>query len=263
VKFDGAFVLPKGGPREKGEMIYYGKKGQYRAGEIIGILLLDTVLPLPPGDVANATTYPFPVHYKVVKGASVERLIYQRDPTLLQPFIEAGWELIREGAKAITSDCGYMILFQEDLANELPAFVFLSSLLQIPFIHRMLRRDEKVGIIAADSRNLTERHLHIAGVDDLKRVKVVGMEDQPNFLRGILREEGVLNFEKVETEVVGKAKELVASDDEVKAVLLECSNLPPYATAIRETVNLPVYDFNTMISYVFSSLVRRRYEGFV
>jgi len=127
----------------------------------------------------------------------------------------------------------------------------------------MLRRDEKVGIIAADSRNLTERHLHIAGADDLKRVKVVGMEDQPNFLRGILREEGVLNFEKVETEVVGKAKELVASDDEVKAVLLECSNLPPYATAIRETVNLPVYDFNTMISYIFSSLVRRRYEGFV
>lgn len=193
---------------------------------------------------------------------SVERLIYQRDPSLLEPFIEAGWELVHEGVKGISSDCGYMILFQEELANELPVPVFMSSLLQIPFIHRTLRREEKVGIIAADSRNLTERHMRIAGVDEPMRVSVVGMQDQSNFYSAILGEEGILDFEKVEAEVVGKAKELVASDDKIRAILLECSNLPPYAAAVQEAVNLPVYDFNTMINYVFSSLVRRKYKGF-
>jgi len=243
-------------------MIYHAQKGQFSSGEAIGILLLDAFLPLPPGDVANATTYSFPVHYKVVKAASIERLIYRKDPSLLKPFIDAGWELVREGVKALTSDCGFMILFQDELADEFPVPVFMSSLLQIPFIRRTLRRDEKVGIIAADSRNLTPRHLRIAGVDEPMAVKVVGMEDQPNFHSAILGEKGVLDFGKVEAEVVGKAEELLG-DGKVKAILLECSNLPPYAAAVQEAVRLPVYDFNTMINHVFSSLVRHRYQGFV
>lgn len=79
----------------------------------------------------NATTYSFPVRYKVIKGASIERLIYQQDPTLLEPFIEAGWDLVREGVKAITGDCGFMILFQERLAKKFPVPIFMSSLLQM------------------------------------------------------------------------------------------------------------------------------------
>jgi Asp/Glu/hydantoin racemase len=244
-------------------MIYVARKGQFSSGVAIGILLLDAHLPLPPGDVANATTYSFPVRYKVVKAASIERLIYRRDRSLLKPFIEAGLELVREGVKAITSDCGFMILFQEELANEFPIPVFVSSLLQIPFIHRTLRRGEKIGIITADSRNLTEEHLKRAGADESMRIKVIGMEDKPNFYNAILEEGGILDFQKVEHEVVDKAKELVKDDEEVRSILLECSNLPPYAAAVQEATNLPVYDFNTMINYVFSSLNRHRYHGFV
>jgi hypothetical protein len=236
---------------------------RYVAGEAIGILIIDCLLPLPPGDVANATTYPFPVRYRIVKAASSNRLIYERDPSLLPLFIEAGWELVREGVKALTGDCGYLALFQEELANEFPVPVFMSSLLQIPFIHRTLCREEKVGIIAADSRYLTEQHLQSAGIDKSMPVKIVGMEDKPNFYSAIVGQKGVLDFEIAEAEVVSKAKELVASDDKVKAILLECSDLPPYAAAIQEAVNLPVFDFNTMINYVFSALVRYRYEGFV
>ena len=82
-------------------MIYEAKEGQYSAGEAIGILLLDALLPLPPGDVANATTFSFPVRYKVVKAASIDRLIYERAPVLLERFIDAGWELVREGVPGI------------------------------------------------------------------------------------------------------------------------------------------------------------------
>lgn len=244
-------------------MIYEAKEGQYSAGEAIGILLLDALLPLPPGDVANATTFSFPVRYKVVKAASIDRLIYQRDPVLLEPFIEAGWELVREGVKAVTSDCGFMALFQEEMANALPVPVFLSSLLQVPFIHRTLCQGEMVGIIAADSRQVTGRHLRAVGIDESMPVKVVGMENQPNFCDAILNEKGVLDFERAEQEVVGVAERLVAEEHKVRAILLECSNLPPYAAAVQEAVGLPVYDFITMIKYVFSAVVRRRFDGFV
>jgi hypothetical protein len=242
-------------------MIYKAREGQYSAGEAIGILLLDALLPLPPGDVANATTFSFPVRYQVVKAASIDRLIYQRDPALLAPFLEAGRELVREGVKAITSDCGFMALFQKEMADALPVPVFLSSLLQVPFIHRILRRGEKVGIIAADSRQVTDRHLRAVGVDESMPVKITGMEDQPNFYNAILAEKGTLDFEKAEQEVVGVAKRLVEGDDKVKAILLECSNLPPYAAAVQEAVNLPVYDFITMINYVFSAVVRKGFDG--
>ncbi|MBF0529518.1 MAG: aspartate/glutamate racemase family protein [Deltaproteobacteria bacterium] len=243
-------------------MIYYGRPGQFSAGEAIGILLLDAVLPLPPGDVANATTYPFPVRYSVVKAASIERLIYKRDPELLQPFIDAGWDLVRAGVKAITSDCGFMALFQEEMAEALPVPVFLSSLLQIPFIHRTLRKGEKVGIIAADGAGVTETHLKAVGVDSSIPLKIVGMDDQEGFRSAILEEKGLLDFDKVEAEVVGKARELV-KDEKVRAILLECSNLPQYAYAVQQAVNLPVFDFNTLVNYVFSALIRQPYRGFV
>jgi hypothetical protein len=244
-------------------MIYRARKGQVSYGEAIGILLLDTHIPFPPGDVGNATTYPFPVRYKVVKGASVERLIQKQDPSLLQPFIDAGRDLIREGVRAITGDCGFMILFQEELAKEFSVPVFMSSLLQIPFIHRMLAPAEKVGIITADSRYLTDRHLRAAGVEESMPLKVVGMQDQKFFYDAIFAESGSLDFEKVQEEVVGIASGLVQGDDKIKAILLECSDLPPYAAAVQEAVGLPVFDFTTMIHYVFSALVRRPFVGFM
>jgi len=244
-------------------MLYYADKGRVSYGEAIGILLLDTFIPFPPGDVGNASTYSFPVRYKVVKGASTDRLINQQDPSLLEPFIEAGHALVKEGVKAITGDCGFMILFQERLAAEFPVPVFMSSLLQVPFISRMLKPEEKVGIISADSRNLTGKHLQAAGINENMKVKVVGMQDQKYFFDAILAEKGVLNFEEVQKEVVDVAANLVKDDEQIKAILLECSDLPPYAAAIQESVGLPVFDFTTMINYVYLALVRKKFEGFI
>ncbi len=244
-------------------MLYRANKGQVSYGEAIGILLLDSYIPFPPGDVGNATTYSFPVRYKVVKGASVERLINQQDPSLLEPFVEAGWELVKEGVKAITGDCGFMILFQNQLSNELPVPVFMSSLLQLPFIFRILGPGKKVGIITADSRNFTERHLQAAGVDEGMPVSIAGMQDQKNFYDAILAEKGKLDFEAVQKEIVQVANKLVNEDDKIRAILLECSDLPPYAAAVQEAVNLPVFDFTTMINFVFSALVRKSFVGFM
>jgi len=242
-------------------MIYHAREGQYSAGEPIGILLLDALLPLPPGDVAHAATYPFPVRFHVVKAASIDRLIYQRDPALLQPFIDGAQALVAQGVRAVTSDCGFMALFQKEIAAAVPVPVFLSSLLQVPFIHHTLTPGEAVGIITADKAQLTPRHLRAVGITPDMPVVIGGMEEQPHFHDAILDEQGTLDFKQVENEVVSVARSMVETTPHIQSILLECSNLPPYASAVQQATNRPVYDFITMIHHVHHALIRHPYQN--
>jgi hypothetical protein len=226
----------------------------------IGILVMDARIRRIPGDVGNPETFPFPVICRTVAGATLPRLISERDRSLLEPFIEAGWELVRQGAKALTTTCGFMVLFQQELAAEFPVPVFTSSLLQLPFIERTLRPPDRIGIVTADAGNLTEEHLRRAG-GDAGRVTVCGLENEPFFREAIFSGSGRMEIEKVEAEVVAQACRMTEADPAIRSVLLECSNLPPYAAAVQRAVGLPVYDFVTMIHHVHSALLRAPFRA--
>jgi aspartate/glutamate racemase len=240
-----------------------GPKGQCWYGESIGILILDARYPCVPGNVGNASTFPFPVRYKVVKDASIERLLARRDKSLLQPFLDAALELQHEGVKAITGACGFMALFQREVTEAVEVPVFLSSLLQIPFIFQILRRTRKVAVITADSQALTPQHFSSVGVTKEMPLAIAGMQDQPEFRQAVLEERGTLDSELIQQEVVGVAQKLVRDHPDAGAILLECSDLPPYAQAIQKDTNLPVFDFFTMIHYVHTALVRKAFDGFM
>ncbi len=236
-------------------------KKQSWYGESIGILILDATYPCIPGNVGNASTFPFPVRYKVVKEASIERLIKQKDIALLEPFIDAAIELQEEGVKAITGACGFMALFQREVSDAVDVPVFLSSLLQIPFIYQI--KKQKIGIITADSKSLTPEHFISVGVNKEIPLLIGGMEDQKEFREAILEEKGTLDSDLIESEVVGVAKKLITENPDIGALVLECSDLPPYAHAIQKEVNLPIFDFTTMIQYVHTALVRKEFQGFM
>jgi hypothetical protein len=225
----------------------------------IGILVMDANIQRISGDVGNPATFPFPVRLRTVSGATLERLIRQRDPGLLAPFIEAGRDLVRQGVQALTTTCGFMILFQRELTGEFPVPVFTSSLLQIHFIERTIGPHGRVGILTADAANLTPEHLKIAGGDP-ERATVYGLENEPYFRDAIFSGSGRLSASKVADEVVGQARRMVKADPAIRAVLLECANLPPYAAAVQEAVGLPVYDFVTMIHHVHSALTRSSFQ---
>jgi hypothetical protein len=223
----------------------------------IGILVMDARIERIPGDVGNPATFPFPVICRTVPGATLKRLISNRDRSLLTPFIEAGWELVRQGVRALTTSCGFMILFQEELAREFPVPVFSSSLLQLPFIQATLRPQDRIGIITADASSLTPEHLRRAG-GDTGRITVAGLENQPKFREAIFEETGRIDIQGVESEVVEQAKRMVTADPRIAAILFECANLPPYAAAVRAAVGLPVYDAVTMIRHVHAALAQNR-----
>lgn len=243
-------------------MIYTAQKGQFSAGEAIGILLLETSVPFIPGDVANATSYAFPVRFQKVEGFSVRRAL-SGDPSVYGALRRAAGDLVQQGVRAVTGDCGFMGIHQRKLARELDVPVFLSSLLQIPFITLLIGEDAKVGIVTADSRRLGADLLEAVGVPDSTNLALGGLEDCEQFYRFAIEERGDLDVEAVEKEVVAVARGMVAQDSQIRAILLECSLLPPYGAAVQDAVKLPVFDYITMINFVFSAVVKKHYIGFM
>ena len=243
-------------------MIYKTQKGQVSAGEAIGILLLDTSVPFIPGDMANASTYSFPVRFHKVEGFTVRRAI-GKDAAMYELLREAAGSLVQQGVRAVTGDCGFMGIHQKKLARELTVPVFLSSLLQIPFISLLLGDHAKVGVITADARSLNADLLAAVGVHDAANLVIGGLEDQSNFREFALEETGSLDADSVEAEVVAVARQMVEQEPKTAAILLECSLLPPYASAVQQAVELPVFDYITMINYVFAAVVQQQYSGFM
>ena len=240
-------------------MIHKAREGQTSYGEAIGILLLDTFAPFIQGDVGNATSYSYPVRFKLVDGLSVDR-IFNHDLSFVDKMIEGAKELEREGVKAITGDCGFMAIYQKDVKDSVNIPVFLSSLLQISFIKATLPASAKIGIITANSGSLSPEVFKKIGIDFDNSLIIQGLEDSNYFREAVIDETGTLDSDKIREEVVMAVKELIVTTPEVKSILLECSMLPPYGEAVQQATDLPVYDYLTMINYMYSSVVKKRFD---
>jgi Asp/Glu/hydantoin racemase len=231
-------------------------------GHAIGILMLETRFPRIPGDVGNATTWNFPVLYKVVKNATPDAVVKKADRGLLQPFIEATKELEKEGARAITTTCGFLAMFQREMAAAVNIPVFTSSLMQVPLVYAMLKPSQKVGIITIHATSLTRRHLSSVGVDKVPHV-IMGTEGEEEFSRAILNDEMELDVGKSREDLVNVAKRMISGHPEVGAIVLECTNMPPHAAAIQEEVGLPVFDIYTLTNMVYQAVVRKDFAGYM
>ncbi|MFC2164154.1 aspartate/glutamate racemase family protein [Acidobacteriota bacterium] len=235
-------------------------KGQAIAGHAVGILVLDLHYPYFPGNVANATTFDFPVLYKVLKGAGDE--ILKADPSLLDKVIAGGKELEEQGVRAIVGSCGYFGNYQREAAAALDVPVFLSSLMQVPLIMQSIKADQKVGILCAVKESLSPKMLESCGITELSRIAIGGAQDIPDFQR-ILQFEGQFNSRRLEEELVKLAKQLVNDNPEIGALLIECTDMPPYAWAIQDAINLPVFDYITLINWINQACVRKPFAGFI
>ena len=228
-------------------------------GEDLGILMLDTSFPRIPGDIGNAKTFPFAVRYLTVKGAFPSRIVWEPDPTLLQPFVDGARELERLGVKAITTSCGFLAMFQRELAAAVEVPVFASSLLQIPFLYGLCGGRGKAGILTARKASLGAAHLEGCGIKGIP-LALSGMDASPEFTRVFLRwsENGggdlPMDIELVRAELRAAARELVAENPDTRFVVLECANMPPFRHDIQEACGRPVYDIVTLADYVRSGL---------
>jgi len=236
-------------------------EGRAISGTSIGILVLDLGYPYLPGNVANASTYDFPVRFNILKGSTIPQIM-RHDQSLLGMIVEGGRELIKDGARAIVGACGYFGYYQKEAAAALEVPVFLSSLLQIPVIKQTLKPDQKVGVICASYDALSKETLGACGVDDLSELVIVGAQDLPEF-RNIVNCTRHYNPAQLESELTALAVKLASDNPEVGALLLECSDMPPFSWAVQNATGLPVFDFITMIKWIHSAVVQQPYHGFM
>ncbi len=236
-------------------------KGQVIAGYAIGILVFDIWYPLLPGNVVNASTYSFPVLYKKLEGVSADELS-RGDPSALDPLVKAAKELEKQGVRAIVGACGYFTNYQKEAATMLDVPVFLSSLLQMPIIKQALKPNQKVGIICGNAPALTPKTLSQCDIDDLTNVVITGAQDLPEF-QNLMEETGHFNSFKIEQELVGLVKQLVSDNPDIGAILIHCSDMAPYAWSIQNAVRLPVFDYTTLINWIYSGIVRHPFAGFI
>src|ERR1700719_4271935 len=162
--------------------IAHGGKAIY--GARLGILMLEARFPRIPGDMGNAETWPFPVLYRVVKGASPERVVKDKAAGLLDAFLDAARDLVETGADGITTNCGFLSLFQRELASHVDVPVATSSLMQAPFIESVLPPGKRVGILTVSAASLTPRHLEAIGVRP--DIAIAGTEGGREFTRVLL-----------------------------------------------------------------------------
>ncbi len=230
--------------------VFRGGRAFY--GQPIGVLMSDAVVPRLPGDVGNAFTFDFPVRYRVVRGATWDRYA-SADPSLLEPFVTGARELEAEGVRAITGSCGFLALFQRELADAVAVPVFASSLIQVPMVARMLRRDQQVGILTADSRSLTPRHLAACGIEDLP-VVVWGSEHTPAFYDTFVRNSDELDYPRARAGVVQMVRDLRAAHPRVGAIVCEGSNFALFRPDVQAETGLPFFDIVTLTRMVFQAV---------
>lgn len=210
----------------------------------LGVLMLDTRFPRPPGDIGNPASFDFPVLFRTLPGASVARIVTS-DPlpdTIVQEFAAAARELIAGGATAITTSCGFLSPLQQDLQAVLPVPVVTSSLWMLPVLRERHGADAPIGILTFDAHRLAPHHIP----DDGPFV-VEGLQPGDHLFDVIAGNLETLDLERARACVVAAAQRLESRSAGLKAVVLECTNLPPYRQEIAEICSCEVIDIHDAI----------------
>ncbi|WP_420395000.1 aspartate/glutamate racemase family protein [Nioella sp.] len=228
-------------------------------GASVGILMLETQFPRIPGDIGNALTWPFPVHFRVVRGATPDNIVRGAPLDRVQDFIDAAQDLVAMGCDGITTNCGFLSLLQGDMAAALGVPVATSSLMQVPLVERLLPPGKRVGILTVSASTLSPDHLKAASV--ALDTPVMGTEGGRAFTRDILGDAPEIDFEACRLDLLDAANELTGKHPDVGGIVLECTNMVPYAADIRAATGLPVWSIYSFVSWFQAGLMPRRFCG--
>ncbi|MEP0940605.1 MAG: aspartate/glutamate racemase family protein [Rhizobiaceae bacterium] len=226
-------------------------------GAAIGILMLEARFPRIPGDMGNATTWDFPVHYKVVRGASPDLVVRRGGEGTLDAFVAAAQELVADGVDGITTNCGFLALFQRQIAESVPVPVVTSSLMQVEMVNKVMPAGKRAGILTINASSLTPAHLEAASVP--ADTPIGTTEGGLEFTRAILDNELELDVDLARRDNIEAALEMQAAHADLGAIVLECTNMEPYAADIAAATGLPVYSIQTLVNWFQRSLVPKAY----
>lgn len=227
--------------------LLYGGKPFY--GFDIGIILMENYCARPIGDIGNAKTWPFPVLFEMAEGAAIDTVVEHAAEGLLPSFIEAAKNLESKGVRAIAASCGFVGIFQHEIAAAVSVPVATSSLLQLSTALNVVGARRRVCVITVNSETLTDQHLYSTGLvrGARDRVEIVGINPSGQLYQALIKGAAVLDTDAAREEIVTVAERAVREDPSIGAFVLECTNLPPYTAAIQAATGRPVWDAVTLV----------------
>jgi Asp/Glu/hydantoin racemase len=224
----------------------------------LGIVMLDARFPRFPGDIGNPETWPFPVRFKVVPSATPDQIVRGDAQPFLEAFTQAGQDLVALGCTGITTSCGFLVPFQHALTAALGVPVASSALLQGPMVQQALPPNKRVGILTISAETLTPVHLEAAGL--APDTPVIGTGAASHFTTQILSNALHLDFAQARADNVHAAQRLVREAPDVGAIVLECTNMVPYAADIARATGRPVFSIYTYVMWVHAGLAPQRFR---
>ena len=218
----------------------------------LGVLMLDTRFPRPVGDIGNPQTFArlgIPVRYLTVPGASPHKVVRETDALVIKPFTDAAQSLVALGARMISTSCGFLARYQRELQAAVPVPVLSSSLLWLAAPERL---GGPAGVLTIDAPALDARQFAGAGADPATPVQ--GVEAGCEFQRRIVGNATTPDLAQAGRDVVAAAQALVQRHPELTTLVLECTNMPPYADAVRAATGRRVEHLISLIDQHWSAL---------
>jgi len=251
--------------------LIYARKEHKCYGMGLGIMLLDDVYPGFPGDLRNASAFEFPIQYEVIKGVDNLNLMHSDNKEeLAKPIIDAAKKLENMGCKAIMAECGYFAWFQKIVADSVSIPVYMSSLLQVPFIQQVIGTKKSVCILCAEKNSLMDEHLTNVGIDLNSKYFICGtqddylIEDFANLWDERIRPKvPYASYSHIESKMIEITKDIAKKHPDVGAIMMECTGMQPFARAVQRELNIPVFSWGTMMNLAYQSVVHNDYYGHV
>jgi len=257
--------------RDMGVEHIRARKDHVCYGMGLGIILLNDAYPGFPGDVRNASAFPYPVQYQIAEGVTNKTLVYDQNPEQCSDAVlAAARHLERMGCRAVAAECGDFAFFQREVADVLNIPVFMSSLLQVPLIQQVIGPKKKVGIICAQAQYLSDAHLTSVGIDLASNYAIAGSQDE----YGVSEFDNLWNpgkrpetpeayFSIAQKQMNDCAAAFINKHPDIGAIMLECTGMQPFARGIQRELDLPVFSWGTLLDYAYSVVNHRDYYGHV
>lgn len=222
----------------------------------LGILELDIVSLGWPGTMGHPATFAYPVLRQIVAGATVDNVL-RGDPALATAYAAAARSLAAQGAAAITTNCGFAVVYQAAVSAGVGVPVATSSLLLLPLLARLLPAGRVIGIVTFDSRQLGPRHFECAGLaGDAVPIIVAGIEESESW-HELAKREPRLTLPILERDVIAAVERAADTHPEISVLLLECAAFCPLTARIREATGYPVLDFVTLADLLMAGVSGR------
>ena len=254
----------------------YVDGGKPIQGYSVGILkFTDKRFAMPPGDVGNPHSYPFPVLIREIPDVPTNPappviLPNGEHSDLVKNTIAAAQALEADGVRAIAMWCGFFSLIQPILAQHVSIPILTSPLIMLPIIHQIIPPEKSVAVVVASKRLLTAEYFEAIGADINHRITVIGLDDAPVFNSFCLVDKYMektgatgFEFEAFRDELCDLIAAACTKNPGIGAVMLECTSLPPYAADIHARTGLPIFDFIACVEWMQRSVVPKRYAGYI